>query len=80
MMKQEHEVLNARTLVFEIERKSLDISPQQLAYLRGIRCGLSWALCLPSGGRKLEEIVSGMLLPAVVPPLIGDDFNTGRMR
>lgn len=68
------ELLTAFQLVSAREIKLVaDGSPQQKAFVMGLRCALAWALHMPRGGRKLQQLMDGVPLIPVVGPLIGTE-------
>lgn len=71
-IKGEHEILSAhaRVAAYETDYKSV-MSPQQKAWLMGCRSALAWALGLPKGGKKVEEMLEGKNVFGVVDPLLG---------
>lgn len=74
-IKQAHEVTNAHALAAAYEmRHHQDLSDQQKAYLMGMRCALAWVLSLPTGGRKLSDMMAGIPLNGTLPTMPVDEW------
>lgn len=81
-MKPESELERARRVIANIEiaqSRVGNVSAEQKSWFMGARAALSWALELPRGGRKIDDLIgpptderqSGLVLPAVVDPFVG---------
>jgi len=74
-MRQAYEITNAHAVAATYEMRETDLSPQQKAYLMGMRCALAWVLELPKGGRKLADMMTGIPLNGVLPTMPVNEWS-----
>lgn len=68
------ELANARAVVANLEiamTNAGNCSPERKAWFMGCRCGLAFALGLPEGARKLQEMIAAQAAEGVINPFEG---------